>query len=1756
MRLISCHRPPQQVLHDEKAIITCSKQQTLCEWEMDVLQTDRFTELLSKNYLFFSRPSVVTRSLLVALTSHTSALSTASSIGGAHTTAPAPSAAVTAGAGDAARPATAAFGGGGLVGAPTRLSASAASTSGSATEKPIEASVVFSEEVENTAELLAAFAEKLKPSAEDEAASQTTKATDEEPWWTHSLSKPQAPRSPLDSVLEDALDLEGEEEGRAAAVKAAGTSVSGEPGVEDEMMLEMGVGRSPSISSALPRMLSDDDDDEFGGHHDMNSTANERDKRKEGEDAFSESSTARSASSRPTPTSAGGADMVVPNLDEDAVSVPDFSNSATSTSTSSNANVTESVLSAIDMLCDDLFSCKTEVLKSFARVRHIYHGTKTVMVTKLIEKAHEDAHGDNDDLSVTRRVLGDVFGGDVRVSGVRSAWTNRSLEASHIEAACIRHLSFTTLTNSNKTLMVRRHSAETSRMMRKLSRPFQESYEKVSNMALGVLQRVLQSTTYDAYGIPGHTTSSGSAPDSLDGNAPTFNFSPPAEDTKDGDDTGTSKGKRGRKKKAAPAEPARPRIKRTIQEIKDELDNFISQVTTTEILSPFASYLISYIRYGATPNLLTRADVNEKMLQLGLVQPTIEEEDEVASASAAAAAASPSSSPASKPDAGASSASAAAAGATAATQYGLKTLTDLMSLFDDIVRQVYKRDVATRQPGATTAQRIHFDCPGLVLAEVEDFMHRSTSHWNTTFAPAWVQELARSFLNWEICVRTDLASFANAPDYVFDAILAGVVHYQFVEKVYGRDTITPGDVYIAVRGAVKKAIEKMCDHDSEQIAAVSQELITYVNASMDSTKAFSGDFFIQVLSQMKGVLDMGTTQVGHMAEEEETDVDSLDLLRDEEERPAAPTPKSRLKGKRSSPSMRPAASEDEVNSQRFQKRVATVLKEIGKTATRCTRSASVLDLLVRITEDVHFHFRFLRIFNNLDSFDKLTIRGRRCVHLQKTLEYFEKEQGITNPISVEAITYLVLILTFFSMRPRDGKPPVLIRYDSVIGVPELAVVGLREQGQTTLRELRVAFPPQLSYRSWLQESDTREKSVYKVLPSVAVKGPTNEAMIISQAPMMRALDAISRVPWRIHKYLLHVQEAMVREGYGFGKLRPAFYPLHYTNQHPGTVYYKSKQGEIGERVLGGGGFAADVDAIIASEEAIAKGRKDMMGDRMTTASAPQKTAAEKLEEEGIKGRARKRRERGNEDSMAEGESLHEEHLTADGEIVGCNIQQRMAYDVQQAEDWRALNDVRSSRTHYLQALRQARSIVQFSHLYFPNSMDFRGRMYPLPGRLNHTGSDPFRALLEYADPKPLGKVGLYWLKVHVANKFGMSKLSFDERVHFVDEHTEDVIQSAERPLSSSSTGGGSASQNNSGQQWWQEAAEPFQCLMACKELADALKYSQGAEHFPSRLPVAVDGSYNGLQHYSAIGRDAFGAVLVNLVPSERPADAYTGILKEMLKAIEKEAAQDHPVAQRCLGSGRGQDKNHIKRKTIKRPIMTQVYGVTSYGMAEQIFEELNKQNKAHGLWTLADTKEMANYLKDKVLDSLGVTFRETQRCREWISKVGALVHAAQPPELRNALCWTTPLGLVVRQPYRVHKDSGLFTMQGYTKVPGDSIGAAGRKQLTAMAPNLIHSLDATHLAMTALEMQQRGLSMMAVHDSYWTYACDLPELSSILRKQFVNLYTQHDPLWELKEQWEEAFFFDLRRHGICLPDPPERGDLDLKVVLDSPYFFS
>jgi DNA-directed RNA polymerase len=61
-------------------------------------------------------------------------------------------------------------------------------------------------------------------------------------------------------------------------------------------------------------------------------------------------------------------------------------------------------------------------------------------------------------------------------------------------------------------------------------------------------------------------------------------------------------------------------------------------------------------------------------------------------------------------------------------------------------------------------------------------------------------------------------------------------------------------------------------------------------------------------------------------------------------------------------------------------------------------------------------------------------------------------------------------------------------------------------------------------------------------------------------------------------------------------------------------------------------------------------------------------------------------------------------------------------------------------------------------------------------------SDICRGLLEFAEAKPIGPNGINWLKIHLANVMGKDKLSFNERIAYVDMNMSIIEACAKDPL--------------------------------------------------------------------------------------------------------------------------------------------------------------------------------------------------------------------------------------------------------------------------------------------------------------------------------------------------------------------------------------
>lgn len=444
-----------------------------------------------------------------------------------------------------------------------------------------------------------------------------------------------------------------------------------------------------------------------------------------------------------------------------------------------------------------------------------------------------------------------------------------------------------------------------------------------------------------------------------------------------------------------------------------------------------------------------------------------------------------------------------------------------------------------------------------------------------------------------------------------------------------------------------------------------------------------------------------------------------------------------------------------------------------------------------------------------------------------------------------------------------------------------------------------------------------------------------------------------------------------------------------------------------------------------------------------------------------------------------------------------------------------------------QKLWIAEKFLDEEAIYFPHVMDWRSRLYAVPALVNPQADDTGKALLEFAEGKPLGENGAYWLAVHLANLFGVDKVSLEERVQWVQDHTHEISLSAINPLVYT---------------FWAGADKPYQALAACIEWEG---FQREGEAYVSHLPIAQDGSCNGLQHFSMMLRDEVGGAAVNLVPQELPADIYQTVADVVSKKIDKGASKGNADAARWVGK--------ISRSIAKRPVMTLPYGASRYGMGDQIKEEVRKSaEKGKVVIEGDDVGKSCAFLAGVIYDSIGEVVIAARQAMDWLQHTARVVAAEGLP-----VRWETPIGFPVLQEYRKPIEQLVETQMGKArlrmKVNDEGSKLDKRKQASGISPNFVHSLDASHMMATVNLCVLNGITSFAmVHDSYGTHACDIDNLNYLLRHSFVEQYTQ-DVLGRFRQELVEQVSPEIAEQ---IPPLPPTGKLDIEAVKDSQYFFA
>jgi len=139
----------------------------------------------------------------------------------------------------------------------------------------------------------------------------------------------------------------------------------------------------------------------------------------------------------------------------------------------------------------------------------------------------------------------------------------------------------------------------------------------------------------------------------------------------------------------------------------------------------------------------------------------------------------------------------------------------------------------------------------------------------------------------------------------------------------------------------------------------------------------------------------------------------------------------------------------------------------------------------------------------------------------------------------------------------------------------------------------------------------------------------------------------------------------------------------------------------------------------------------------------------------------------------------------------------------------------------------------------------------------------------------------------------------------------------------------------------------------------------------------MDGTCNGFQHYSAMGRDTIGAIFTNVLPTERPSDFYQSILDSALKLMDEDIAAEGANFEKLRVAKIA--RKVVTRSIVKRPVMAIPYGLSVRGAVDIC------RNNLHGKISSADLTPVAQYIIRNLFSSINSTFRNSMAIKQWLA---------------------------------------------------------------------------------------------------------------------------------------------------------------------------
>lgn len=187
-------------------------------------------------------------------------------------------------------------------------------------------------------------------------------------------------------------------------------------------------------------------------------------------------------------------------------------------------------------------------------------------------------------------------------------------------------------------------------------------------------------------------------------------------------------------------------------------------------------------------------------------------------------------------------------------------------------------------------------------------------------------------------------------------------------------------------------------------------------------------------------------------------------------------------------------------------------------------------------------------------------------------------------------------------------------------------------------------------------------------------------------------------------------------------------------------------------------------------------------------------------------------------------------------------------------------------------------------IYFVWQYDKRGRVYSHGYHINVQSDEYGKSLLEFYNKEKLTKEGIYWLKISIANHYGLDKETWNNRIKWFDSNIDKMLLVKESFIA--------------------KAEEPNMFRKALEAYIEGVVNDK-----PIGYIAQFDATSSGVQIASALMKDREGLKYSNLVGSKTRYDFYTMVAKKIIELVPKSELF------------KGKNLKEI-RKIIKKPVMT------------------------------------------------------------------------------------------------------------------------------------------------------------------------------------------------------------------------------------------